>query len=323
MDDIHPIYIPRGYMIYTMPAERYLNYIIDGIRGDNHGEFADGVGRIGKTLIAAYLAKHFSLWLQQVGGGVATRLIVPSTTRRSDGAFFATVGGGLQLDANTKPSDKRKKDRIVNYILNRCGAAGTHLLVMFVDNAQNITRKELDYLIDLDDEIEEHGVRLFLAFIRQSDTDGLSMSQSFSNFPSHITGRWNMDSSSHVMTGLIGLSDATHALRRYHTEAFWREKCFVEYFAPSAVKAGWTMDSDAPLIMEVVQELRSKAGLDPGGDWPMKTFTSTVKYLLTEVAARDPSFRGFKREHIKAALKASGYLKLELVHAGVVPEVTA
>ncbi|MDA3875624.1 MAG: hypothetical protein PF483_00890, partial [Halothiobacillus sp.] len=92
---------------------------------------------------------------------------------------------------------------------------------------------------------------------------------------------------------------------------------FVAHFAPGAVANGYEFESQAPMIMEVVKDLRIANGLTKENDWPMKTFTSMVKFLLCDVAGKDPSFRSFRPEHIRAALQASGYLRLEYAHAGL------
>jgi hypothetical protein len=316
MTVLHPIFVPKGYTLYTLPTERYMNYLIDSIKSDNHGSITGGPGRIGKTEMVRCLSNEGKIWLSAVGGGIADRAIIPATTRRSDGAFFAMIGKALRLSDSYRPKERRKMERIVNYVLERCGGSGECLFVLFLDNAHNISASEFGHLIDLDDAVEEAGVRLYLAMVRQSDTLGEPVKADFSHCGSHISGRWLQDDY-HELTGLCGLSDVAHAVRRYQHEQTHEGKSFVETFAPNAVATGWEIETDAPLIMSVVDDLRQRNGLSPNGDWPMKTFTSAMKFLLTEIAGRDSGFAGFRREHISAALAASGYLRLELVHAGV------
>ena len=47
----------------------------------------------------------------------------------------------------------------------------------------------------------------------------------------------------------------------------------------------------------------------------MATFTLVVHYLLSEVAAREPAFKGFTAAQVKNALLTTGYLRLEFVRA--------
>ncbi|OOG41631.1 hypothetical protein B0E51_06770 [Rhodanobacter sp. C05] len=293
--------------------------MLSNINEDHHGAIAEGPGRTGKTNILRYLCNHQTQWLQNViGGGVAARLIMPGGTRKSDGAFYSSMGDALYLTAADRPIGSLKKDRIIDFVLNRCGAAGVNLMVLFVDNAQHISLAELDYLCGIDDVIEENGVRLFIAFMRQSDASGIDISAVATAYPSHIVGRFMMGT--HRVTGLRGFAEVAHALQRYQHSNFWpveSDISFVANFAPSAVANGYEFESQAPMIMEVVKDIRVAAGLTPENDWPMKTFTSMVKFLLCNVAGRDPAFRSFRPEHIRAALQASGYLQLEYAHAGL------
>ena len=49
-----------------------------------------------------------------------------------------------------------------------------------------------------------------------------------------------------------------------------------------------------------------------------QTFTHTVRYLLTHVAAGDPDFDGFSPSHVREALEATNYLRLEYVLANLI-----
>jgi len=317
--NVHPIYVSNGFQIYTRPLERYMNFVLSNINEDHHGSVGEGPGRCGKTSIQRYLCNHQAQWLQNVvGGGIAARLIMPSGVRKSDGAFYASMGDALQLTASDRPGGSFKKDRIINYVLNRCGAAGVNLMVLFVDNAQNISLAELDYLCGIDDVLDENGVRLFVALMRQSDASGMDVSTALTAYPSHIVGRFMLGT--HRVTGLRGFPEVAHGLQRYQHSNFWpaeSDNSFLANFAPAAVADGYEFDSQTPMIMEVVRDIRVAAGLSPENDWPMKTFTSMVKFLLCNVAGRDPAFRSFHPEHIRAAIQASGYLQLEYAHAGL------
>lgn len=94
---------------------------------------------------------------------------------------------------------------------------------------------------------------------------------------------------------------------------------FCRYFASGAVDAGWLIEEHAPMIVKVVHQVRENAGLAASNDWPMQTFTGTVRFLLCNIAAKDPAFEGFTELHVQQALDACGYLTLEFVRAGLLP----
>ncbi len=63
MTILHPIFVPKGYTLYTLPTERYMNYLIDSIKSDNHGSITGGPGRIGKTEMVRCLSNEGKIWL--------------------------------------------------------------------------------------------------------------------------------------------------------------------------------------------------------------------------------------------------------------------
>jgi len=324
MKDLHPIHLPKGYQINTRPTERFVNYLLMEIKAGHHGSVGEGAGRIGKTSAIRYLCDQNQTWLSKLpGGGIAAHLRLPLSARRSDDKFFETLAEALGMDASERPANKKKRQRMVNYVLARCGAAGVNTMVLFIDNAHRLSRDELDYLADLVDDVEQAHIHLFLALIRQSDANGVNVSAKAKNYPSNISGRFFLGE--HRYTGLLGLPDVEHALQRFHVSAFWPKGSgisFVQHFAPAAVASGWTPDQQASFIEDIRQQVRAEGKLRPSDEWPMKTFTGMVKFLLTEVAGNDRSFRQFTEDHIRVALKVCGYMTLEYVRAGLVPDET-
>ncbi|TPG51442.1 ATP-binding protein [Rhodanobacter glycinis] len=244
-------------------------------------------------------------------------MIMPSGARRSDGAFYTAVANSLRLTNADRLTPQKGKERLVNFIKTRCGQAQQTLMVMFIDNAQRITRAEYDYLADIDEQITDAKLRLFVVFMRQSDASGVEVADDWSDYPSHMLRRWFMGS--HPFLPLTGLDEVTHALDRFDGSAFWPtpDMPFTRYFARAAFDDGWRLASQAALIVDVVNAIRSQANLPPSNAWPMATFTGTVRYLLANVAAKVPGFREFTTEQIADALSVSGYLRLEYVRANL------
>ncbi len=317
MNPDHPLLMPNGYRIYTKPIERAINMILFNIDADHHGIDIEGRGRDGKTQCAQFLA-HDREWLN--GRGAITRVIVPKGSGKTDATFYGKLCRGIGLSYSERTSGEERRERFINLLLERCGAAGARLMVLFLDEAQRITREELDYLVDLDNVMENQNVRLFIVFIRQSDVSGPNIRTAQADFPSHIVGRFFMGT--HRFTGLLDAADVHHALGRYDDMTEWPEGSGISFTHASATRAfekdGYRLAHQTELIMSVVRDVRREAGLKIEADWPMKTFCGSVKYLLCDVAATNPDFVAFTEEHILKALRASGYLTLEYVRANLI-----
>lgn len=318
LNQTHPLLIPNGFQISTRPTEAFANFILKNVEEDHHGVPAYGAGGLGKTSAQEYLTDHVSQWLVDAKKnpiGVAARLIMPSGQRRSDGAFYNAFNTRLKLTTCDRLPAPKGRDRLINFVKARCGQAQLPLMVMFIDNAQRITRVEYDYLADIDEQITDAKLRLFLVFVRQSDATGVDVTDDWSDYPSHMVRRWFM--ATHPFQPLNGAADVLHALGRFDRAATWPdpEMPFSRFFAKVAFDNGWTLASEAGTILEAVHALRLENRLPPSDAWPMATFTLTVRHLLASVAATREGFARFSPEDVKQALLASGYLRLEWVRA--------
>ena len=325
--EMHPLLVPNGFQISTKPTEGFANFILQNVEEDHHGVNCYGGGGLGKTSAQEYLTDHVARWLVDANKkqiGVAARLIMPSGQRRTDGAFYNAINTRLKLTTCDRLSPQKGRDRLINFIKTRCGQAQLPLMVMFIDNAQRITRGEYDYLADIDEQITDAKLRLFLVFVRQSDATGVDVTDDWSDYPSHMVRRWFM--ATHPFQPLRGAADVVHALGRFDKAATFPhvDMPFSRYFAQAAFDAGWTLASEAGLILEVVAVVRSECRLPPSDAWPMATFTLTVRHLLATVAASRKDFTGFTADDVRQALAASGYARLEWVRAQMaVPQEAA
>jgi hypothetical protein len=320
-DELHPIFIENGFQISTKPTESFANAILKNVEENHHGLPCYGGGGLGKTTAQEYLTEHASQWLIDANRkpiGVASRLIMPSGMRRSDGAFYTAINHRLKLTNSDRLTAQKGRDRVINFVKTRCGQAQLPLMVMFIDNAQRITRGEYDYLADVDEQLTDAQLRLFLVLVRQSDATGVDVTDDWSDYPSHMVRRWFMDT--HPFRPLTGIAEVMHALGRYDKSATWPtpDMPFSRYFAKAAFDAGWTLASEAGLILETLNSMREEYRLPATDGWPMATFTLTVRHLLANVAAIDPHFKGFSFANVLKALHASGYLRLEYVRAKLV-----
>lgn len=307
----HVIYANIGNEIVTRPGERFVNSIHDAIRMGAHGCFSGGVGRIGKTSQIYFLTRTGETWLPTIGGGILHSFVVPPGPRSPSASRLMLTNA-----FNISTVSKEPVVQVANLITARCAHARTRRMVIFLDNAQNLRNNDYNVLVYLDHLLIEKNVLPFMVFVQQSDSDGGASQLSLQSYASDITGRWCI-SDYHIMTGLDGINEVEHALKNYgRFRSTPGDPTYQETFAPSAVTEGWELFHDTELIADVVGDVRRKNNLNENGDWPMKTFVATARYLLVEVASRNPAFLGFKEDDVRNALRASGYLALERVHSG-------
>ncbi|MFZ6695089.1 ATP-binding protein [Stenotrophomonas acidaminiphila] len=321
----HPLLIPDGYHINTRPTERLANFIRASIHQGHHGCSAYGGGGVGKTTAISYLTENASRWLvdsDKKPMAVAMRMVMASGIRRSNRAFWSSMNERMGIGASTGLSASAGLAKLRHLIGSRCGQARVNRMVLFIDNAQRISEAEYEYLEDLDALVREDRLSLFLVLMRQSDAEGVDVGDDWRDRPSHTLRRWFMDTTPFVP--LTGLEEVKHALSGYDSITWpTPDMPFSRFFATQAFDEGWRLGGDAPLIWEMVKEMRKMGKLPESQFWPMATFTLMARHLLYEIAFRQEKFTGFTADQVLAALKNSGYLRLEYVRARMrVPTAT-
>ena len=236
-DEPHPIFITNGYQINTMPTTRLANFIVTNISQGHHGCSAYGGGGLGKSTAQQYLTDNASRWLigpDKQPIGVAARMLMPSGPRRSDRAFWGVMNYRLNVSTALRVEPTLAQDRMRNFIRTRCGQARVRRMVLFIDNAQRITDGEFQYLEDLDAQLADDRLSLFLVLVRQSDAEGVDIGDDWLDRPSHTVRRWFMDTM--PFQPLMGLREIAHALSRYDKSVTWPtpEMSFTRYFAREA-----------------------------------------------------------------------------------------
>jgi hypothetical protein len=141
---------------------------------------------------------------------------------------------------------------------------------------------------------------LFLVFVYQSDQQGIELGDMWQHHPSHVVRRWFLDSAPFLP--LAARDEVRHALSRYDGAAWWptEDMPFSRYFATDAFDRGWRLESETEMICDAVSALRREVGLPEHSGWPMCSFTSTVRNLLTN-AWFQQSFERFT--HLTSVLR--------------------
>ncbi|KAG0922746.1 hypothetical protein G6F31_019787 [Rhizopus arrhizus] len=125
--------------------------------------------------------------------GVAMRMVMASGIRRSDGAFWSAINNRIGISNAKVIKASVGLDRVLNLIRSRCGQAKGRRLVLFIDNAQRITESEYEYLEDLDSQVLDDNLSLYLVLMRQSDAEGVDVGDDWSDRASHTVRRWFID----------------------------------------------------------------------------------------------------------------------------------
>jgi hypothetical protein len=220
--------------------------------------------------------------------------------------------------------------RACNYLVELSKPLKEKIIAVAFNEANRFTQRDYDHLVTLDNVLERCRKRLFAILIYQSDAENGGAQLMDSRPPSQLTGRFF--SAAHEFTGLewgkpdtpppdLDGCDVTMAFHEFdvgviHPDGPDGVPC-TQWFAPNAYAKGYRLTKQVGLFRNEVEDFRVQHGLQAVAPWPMQTFDRFVYFLLVRIAGDDPNFREFSCDQVRAALRWSAYIELELSKAPV------
>lgn len=134
----HPL-SDRDYRLPTPPIEDLYALIIDALKWRRTGVMAYGLQCMGKTTAIDYLVALLSINLPKLPIAVLRchHKRVPSET-----AFFSNFLHVLKHKAASGRDTEQMRQRLVQRLCELADATGSNQLILFADEAQNLTRSE-------------------------------------------------------------------------------------------------------------------------------------------------------------------------------------
>ena len=308
----HPMLDLLRPTVATREIEELANAILLALEASYRGMCVYSYGRFGKTEAARYLRDHRA-WLGRHKAAMLS-FECPKAEKRTDSSFVATLLTGFKIRYSNKSRPHELMQQLTSFLIERCLAAGTKLVIVMLDDANRLKPDDYEHLVTLDNLMTARGYVFFAVSIFQRDVTGFTNETVFrSEYPPHVHGRFLVRK--HLFSGVKNVEDLAYYLSRYDESTEWpagSSVSFSKHFASHAFQNGWRLAHEAARLWQFAGELRDEFRLPSDWTWPMKSLEGTVAYLLTNVAANSPDFLSFQDEHIKSALDASGYIELEL-----------
>mgnify|MGYP003583718545 CR=1 FL=1 len=309
----HPLLHLFRPSIATRPIELLADAINAAIDAGYRGIGVYGFARFGKTEAQCYLCNHTE-WMGQRLGALLM-LDAPETHKRTDSTFFQSLLTlfGVRIPARSNPDQLCAL--LMNFLIERALNEQTHLIVIFIDEAQRLLPTDYENLVTLDNRMKKAGFYFFAVFVHQRDITGFTNEVAASDeYPPHVAGRFLLRK--HEFTGLRDEADVAYALARYDEFSEWPPGSgisYTEHFAPNAFREfNFRLSHYAESMWRLASNLRSKERLPPDWTWPMKSFEAAVVHLLTVAIPRlGASFERLSDDDILEALWNAQLVELE------------
>lgn len=308
---LHPLLQLFRPLIATPSIERVADAINAAIDMGYRGLCVFGFARFGKTESITYLIDHM-FWLNDRPAALL-RVDAPDTHKRTDSSFFQSLLTLLGVRIPPRANPDELCTQLMGRMIEVAQNSGTHLLILFLDEAQRLLPADYEHLVTLDNRMTRAGYYLFVVFYHQRDITGFSNEVlASSDHPPHVAGRFLVRK--HEFTGLVGVEEVAYALTRYDEGTEWppgSNISYTQHFAMEAFANGFRLAQYAQRLWDCASHLRAEARLPAEWTWPMKSFEATVVYLLTVTIPATPSFQALDNEQLVVALQAAGLIELE------------
>lgn len=266
----------KYFQIKTPVAEEYADQVCEAIEVTEHGALVHGAPRIGKTMATRWMLSQLS----EILGTSTPWLEAPVRTLGGfdRDAFFSYL---LALAKHRHPDGKttEKRNRLTRWFHARATRSGTATFVLFLDEAHVLPARAFRWLLEIDNELDRMGSRLFVLQVGQDDL--LKLRDRLAAQPNGDQFIERFMSVEFAYRGLTSESELKACLQNY-AETKWPangETSFAEYYIAPLVARGYEFHTVASSIWQLLDAAWRKAELSGTIEVPM-VYVSRVAVLL-------------------------------------------
>ncbi len=278
----HPL-VRKNYVVPTAFIDAFYERVRKCIAYGMTGSMLYGHPRFGKTSAIRYVMNMLKQEYPQV---VALSFQCLASKLRSEAAFFSHLleaAGHAQAHAGTT---SRKRSRLIHKLLEFVEKSGEHLLILFADEAQRLDVQEYEWVRDVYDELDRHGVKVLVFLIGQSDLRNQKNALQEAR-QTQIVGRFMTHEI--PFRGLLSVDDVATCLSGYDESCFppSSDWTYTRFFLPRAYADGFRLVEQATPVWQAFVEAHEGARLSSEMELPMKYFTQAVEIALIQNTEHD------------------------------------
>ena len=292
--------------IYTFPTPVVLglqNQVMKWIRRRVTGGMIYGPQRFGKTKAVEYICNEL---VSQHGENYPV-FSIPMEKLRDGSQFFMHFLYHAQHQLHEKATETMLRNRLNNFLIARAMQDRTRRVILFIDEAQLLTRVQSQALVDLQNALKAQDVYASFILVGQPELRHMANAYLVSENLQFV-GRFMANRVE--FCGLQNVNELRICLGIYDELATYPENSewtFTRYYAPEAYLAGWRLRHHAQAIWDAFAEIRHSVRLPVRGDLPMEWLTIAIRILMTEMVGTEGNFKGFSYNQIKEAVLESNY----------------
>ncbi|MFO1305617.1 MAG: hypothetical protein U1F54_17960 [Burkholderiales bacterium] len=300
-------------MIATPVCKQLLQEVFEWIQVGLLGAIVYGRPRLGKTSATRWALDG----LRELFGGPVLWYEVSCRRERPrkgvlarEGAFFQHLLHCVKYKHYKAGTVYDKRDNLAEALCQRAGRSPIRTVVLFFDEAQNLQEEHYHWLLNVSNEVEARGFRVFCLLVGQhalslhatrlldADPDLEAIVSRF------LTHQWQF-------RGIEGEEALQQCLTQYDDTVYPQNSGipFVRNFLPKAHDGGWTLAKDVaqPLWLSFAAQWTGE-GMPGEPVVPMHYLTSATCALLNDLREKDASSLIVSPEAVSISVRRSGYI---------------
>lgn len=306
----------RAFIIKTSPATGYLRELTSWLTTGSHGAITYGRPRLGKTTATRWVLRR----LGNVVGYVPS-IEIPIREQRiaSEREFFQHVLHCARHALYDVGSAGDRRDRLAEWLVTRARRSPVNAAILFLDEAHLLSELHYRWLLNVDNELDMQGCRLFCLLVGQSklvtkkvDLIGKGMEQ--------IVGRFMIRELE--FPAIRTFEQLDNAFGEFDRTIYPPASgvTFPYNFIPQAVAAGFHLESLTPAVWSAFEREWSSAGFDGDPDIPMHYLTATLTSMLDLLTKSDKPLLTVSDDVAKTCVSKSGYRESLMALKASVPD---
>lgn len=299
----------RAFLVKTPICVSYLKQINTWLTTGSQGALVYGPPRLGKTSATRWSLKMLSAL---IGSFPVVEVPVRDQTIASEKAFFQHLLKCIHHKHASTGSAGDKRDSLTEWLVTRAKKSTINAAVIFFDEAHLLKDDHYKWLLNIGNELDRNGCRLFCLLVGQSELESVK-TRFIESGKEQIVGRFMVRELEFV--GIRSEQELTFALAEFHKTIYPIENniLFPANFIPKAIEGGFELPSIGPALWSAFQNLWLGAGLGKTVTVPMHYFTSALIGILNSIVEYDSDNLEISHSLVIASVNASGYRESLLI----------
>lgn len=291
----------RLFQVKTPVVEEYAAKVVEALERGEHGVMVYGAPRLGRTMATRWILNQVT----PIFGSPVASLEMPvrENSGKSQNQFFSYL---LYLAKHRHQSGSitDKRNRAVKWLAVRARRSQLNAVVLFIDEAHVLPAHAYRWLLEIDNELDCEGLRLFVITVGQRAL--LETRKSLGEMAGGDQFVERFMATQFSFRGLRSEEEVRQCLVNFATTEYPQGsgRRFAEHYISALVERGYDLGAMAPPFWAECADVWSER-LTGTPELPMTHFTRSM-ILLLRALANTPGLEP-SADQIELAIKQSAY----------------